>query len=168
MKNLLLIISFTILGIGSCQAQKENMKTIDKNGMKVSWYFQNEQIYFEISAPTDGWITVGFNQNSGIQGAYLLMGNVINGKANLVEHYTISTGNYKPITELGEISQVKNIEGEEKNNFTQMKFSLPVKTLNKYQKDLKPDMNYFMILAYSREDDFQHHSMMRTHIKVTL
>ena len=168
MKKLFLLISLTILTLGSCQAQKDNMKTIDKNGMKVSWHFKNERIYFEMSAPTDGWITIGFNTNSGIQGASLLMGNVIDGKTNLVEHYTSNPGNYKPITELGAAAQVENIEGTEGNNFTQIKFSLPIEALSQYQKDLKPNMDYFMILAYSREDDFQHHSMMRTHIKVTL
>ncbi|MGB0983993.1 MAG: DOMON domain-containing protein [Saprospiraceae bacterium] len=168
MKKILLAFGFAILVLGSCQAQKEKMKTIDKNGMKVSWHFENERVYFEVSAPTNGWVTIGFNQNSEIQGAYLLMSNVIQDRVNVVEHYTISAGNYKPITELGSVAKVENIKGKEVGDSTQIAFSLPVGALSKYQKDLKPNMDYFMILAYSRADDFQHHSMMRTHIKVTL
>ena len=54
-----------------------------------------------MKAPTDGWIAVGFNTHSGIKGAYLLMGNIINKKVNLIEHYTISPGKYSAISKLG-------------------------------------------------------------------
>jgi len=87
--------------------------------MKVSWSFVNDRIYFEMSLPTDGWVTIGFNTHTGTKGAYLLMGNVVNGKPNLVEHYTLNPGNYKPIKSLGETTQVRDVEGAgelKKNN----------------------------------------------------
>lgn len=150
-----------IINIG-CNAQKNISKIVSKNKMNVSWHFENERIYFEMSAPTDGWVTIGFNAQSETTGAYLLMGNIINGKVNVVEHFTESPGNYSPITKLGAESQVDNIEGIEKNNNTLINFSLPKKAFSKYQKDLLEGNEYTMIIAFSREDDFQHHSMMRT------
>ena len=167
MKKNVLIILVMIINIG-CDAQKNGAKIVSKNQMNVSWHFGNERIYFEMSAPTDGWVTIGFNTQSGTTGAYLLMGNIINGKVNVVEHFTKSPGNYSPITKLGAESQVENIEGIEKNNNTLIKFSLPKKAFSKYQKDLLEGNEYNMIIAYSREDDFQHHSMMRTSEIVTL
>lgn len=161
MKKNVLIILMMIINIG-CNAQKNGAKILSKNKMNVSWYFENERIYFEMSAPTDGWVTIGFNTQSGTTGAYLLMGNIINGKVNVIEHFTKSPGSYSPITKLGAESQVENIEGIEENNNTLIKFSLPKKAFSKYQKDLSEGNEYTMIIAFSREDDFQHHSMMRT------
>ena len=159
-----LLLTLTI----NCQSQQKMMQTISKNRVNVHWHYQGDRIYFEMSAPTDGWVTIGFNQSTGIQGAYLLMGNVINGQTNLVEHYTLSAGNYQPIKKLNGQVQVKDIEGVEKGNKTTIKFSLPILAASKYQKDLSKGSEYVMILAYSQADDFQHHSMMRTSMKVKL
>jgi hypothetical protein len=167
MKEIILILSVMLISNNSI-AQQNTLKKISKNRMNVSWYYVNNKIFFEMSAPTNGWVTIGFNTKSGMVGAYLLMGNIINNKVTLVEHYTKSPGNYFPISKFGAISQVENVEGVEKSNNTTIKFSLPIKAFSKYQKDLTETKEYIMIIAYSQEDDFQHHSIMRTSINVKL
>lgn len=159
-----LILAFSM----GCTAQKDSDKTISKNNMKVSWHYESGRILFEMMAPNDGWVTIGFNTTSGTKGAYLLMGNIVKGKPNVVEHYTISPGNYKTLNSLGEAPQVKDIKGNENSLGTTLKFSLPLKAKNKYQKDLSEGSEYTMIIAYSQEDDFQHHSIMRTSVNVKL
>jgi hypothetical protein len=162
------IIAFSTFTFLACRPQQKNMQTISKNGMTVTWYHQNERIYFGMSAPTDGWIAIGFNVSDDIKGTYLLMGNVVDDKPNVVEHYTVSTGNYKPITAFAVPSQVQHVEGVESKKNTVLNFSLPVKAISKYQKDLLPGCKYMLHIAYSREDDFQHHSMMRTSVNILL
>ena len=152
----------------SCTAQVNSDKSISKDKMKVNWHYENGRIFFEMSAPTDGWVTIGFNTNSGTKGAYLLMGNIINMKANVVEYYTLNPGNYKTIKSLGDTPQVENISGKEDSNGTTLKFSLPIKAIGKYQKDLIEGSEFTMIIAYSQEDDFQHHSIMRTSVNINL
>ncbi len=143
-------------------------KEVSKNQMTVSWEHKEERIHFKMTAPTSGWVTIGFNTTASMSGAYLLMGRMVNGKAELVEHYTISPGNYKPITSLGANAAVQNVNGSESNKQTTIQFSLPVEGTNKYARQLKSGSEYAMTLAYSREDDFQHHSMMRTSVNVKL
>lgn len=167
MKSFLLLISVIAVNF-SCTAQNNEQKSITKNKMNVSWHYENDRIYFEMIAPTDGWVTIGFNDKNGMSGAYLLMGNIIDNKVKLVEHYTHSPGNYSPITDLGATSNVEDIEGIEHSKSTQIKFSLPTHAVNKYQKDLTEGQSYNMIIAYSQEDDFQHHSIMRTSIPIIL
>jgi hypothetical protein len=164
----IILIACSMLTFFACRAQQKNMQTISQNRMTVTWYHQNERIYFGISAPTEGWVAIGFNFSDDIKGTYLLMGNVINDKPNVVEHYTISAGNYKPLTAFAVPSQVQHIEGIENKNNTLLNFSVPVKANSKYQKDLSPGLKYIMHIAYSREDDFQHHSMMRTTVNISL
>jgi hypothetical protein len=157
-----------VISIIACDAQKESMKHLTKNGMNVQWHYRNERVFFEMSAPTEGWVTIGFNITLGTEGAYLLMGNVVNGKPAVIEHYTISAGNYKPITSLGAPANVQDVKGSETNTSTTLNFSLPIKATSNYQRDLTEGSQYTMIIAYSQEDDFQHHSIMRTSISIKL
>lgn len=167
MRKSILTILIMAVSMGS-PAQDDSAKTISKNKMKISWQYKNDRIFFEMSAPTKGWVTIGINTTSSTKGAYLLMGNVEEGKPNVVEHYTLNPGNYKTISSLGETSQVKDVIGDENSMRTILKFSLPIEAESKYQKDLSEGSKYTMIIAYSQEDDFQHHSMMRTSVNVTL
>lgn len=166
--HLISIIGLLYCFTTSCKAQKQLMNTVAKNDMTVNWQYQNDRIYFEMSAPTGGWVTIGFNTGSGMAGAYLLMGHIVNSHANVIEHYTSNPGNYQPINNYGIQSAIQDISGNEDSKRTTLKFSLPIQAASKYQKDLKKNMEYTMILAFSHEDDFQHHSMMRTSVKIKL
>ena len=167
MSKSILITLFLAISM-SCLAQDKFSKVVEKNEMKVSWHFENDRIFFKMSAPTDGWVTIGFNTVKGTKGAYLLMGNIVEGVPNIIEHYTLNPGDYRTISSLGEKSQVKDITGVEKASNSTLVFSLPIIAVSKYQKDLTEGTEYTMIIAYSQEDDFQHHSIMRTSVNVTL
>lgn len=165
MIKLLLTTSIAIMSLSSF-GQSEN--SFNKNGMSIKWYFEPHAICFEMSAPTTGWVAIGFNEHSGLQGAYLIMGNVKENVPSVVEYYTVSPGDYRPITSFGAKADIRNIEGFETSSKTTIKFSLPRKSSSSYQKDVKPGMKYSLIMAYSREDDFGHHSIMRTSEAITL
>ena len=144
------------------------MKTIEKNGMKITWTYEGERIHFTISAPTQGWVTIGFNQSTHIKGAYLLMGRVVDNVAEVVEHYTLQPGKYVPIETLGAMPSVDHAKGNQTGKRTEISFSLPIIPGSQYQKSLKAGNEYIMIMAYSQEDDFQHHSIMRTSVEIEL
>lgn len=167
MKSMMLL-PLLITGVLGLATQDYRNKMVVKNEMKVSWYYEKERIFIEMSAPTDGWIAIGFNTHLGTKGAYLLMGNVISGQLSVEEHYTLAPGIYKPITTLGARAQVADVNGMGNAVTTLLRFSLPIQSKSKYQKDLKEGARYTMIMAYSQEEDFQHHSMMRTSLEITL
>jgi DOMON domain len=144
------------------------MKSITKNGMKVSWEYKNQRIYFEMTAPTNGWVAIGFNNSDNTAGNYLLMGNVVGSQSSVMEHYTISAGNYKSFTDLKVNISVFDVVGIETQQVTKIRFSLPTAPSNKYTKDLEQGQEYTLLMAYSQQDDFQHHSIMRTSVKIIL
>lgn len=162
------IIGLLLILIPSKQSSQDIAKSIVKNDMEVSWHYLGDRIHFTMSAPTAGWVTIGFNTSTSMTGAYLLMGRVRANKAEVLEHYTISPGNYKSFPELKTPSFIADVQGEQDSEKTTLKFSVPIKALNKYQKDLSKGLSYHLILAYSQEDDFQHHSIMRSSINITL
>lgn len=156
------VVFLIILFHTTCSTHSQEPKMITKNGITVSWYFVDTNIHFEMSAPTSGWVTIGFNELRGTKNAYLLMGHVVNGKANVVEHFTQSPGNYNSIEQLGGTLQVQNVSGQETNGTTTIEFTLPIGQSTTYQKELIEGKKYHVILAYSVDDDFQHHSIVRT------
>jgi DOMON domain len=166
-KLILLILCNVLLFKNNVYSKKE-MKLIEKNGMKVRWEHQASRIYFDMEAPTDGWVAIGFNHSENTTGNYLLMGNIVNGVVNVVEHYTSSPGSYQSFEALKTNPSVADVEGKETVKNTYIRFSLPVKATNSYARNLSPPNEYVLLMAYSREDDFQHHSMMRTSSNIKL
>jgi len=165
---LIILYGFAVVLNGEKYNDFQSGNSVSKNGMEVSWEFDGDLVSFEMAAPTQGWVTIGFNTTEGMTGCYLLMGRVFKGKAEVVEHFTQSPGNYAPITKYDVKSQVKQQSGAENEKLTVIQFSIPQKAISKYQKDLFPNSEYVMVMAYSQEDDFQHHSTMRTSVKVKL
>ncbi len=157
-----------ILFISTLCVQKGPMKQLEKNGMTVQWEVKDNRIHFYITAPTRGWATIGFNERDEITGAYLLMGRVQNGHPEVVEHFTSSPGNYQPIANLGIPSQTQHVTGRETSNRTEIAFSIPLGAASHYHKDIAVRSSWTLIMAYSQEDDFEHHSRMRTSLKITI
>ncbi|MCI4667235.1 MAG: DOMON domain-containing protein [Bacteroidia bacterium] len=143
-------------------------KQIEKNDMKVSWEFEKDVINIRLSAPTQGWIAIGFNEVSGLKGNYLLMARVVEGKAELVEHFVFAPGDYQAITKSSPNPKVIEVSGQEENGTTDISFSLKGNFSDEFRKSLVPKKDYHLLMAYSVSDNFKHHSRMRTSIKIRL
>ncbi len=165
---LVLAIMGVIVNVDAQTPATPNGNRVERNGMIVSWIYEADQIQFEMEAPTTGWIAIGLNEKNALAGSYLLMGRIADGKAEVVEHYTLAPGDYQPISALGAEIAIAMVSGQEGQGISRIRFTLPILPGNSYAKKLEPGLRYTMHMAYSREDDFQHHSMMRTAANVKL
>lgn len=57
--NLIYLLLLSTCTISESKAQNEDMKEVSIRNMNVKWHYENNRIYFEMSAPTDGWVTIG-------------------------------------------------------------------------------------------------------------
>jgi hypothetical protein len=164
----------TLLLYGFCvtipvsSESKEPEKQLSKNGMTVRWQHQNGRVFFEMKAPTSGWVAIGFNEAAELTGTYLLMGCITDGEPLLAEHTVLSPGDYRPMDQLGRPEVATDVSGETKAGITTIRFSLPIEAIDSYRKPLGEGFQYTLLLAYSESDDFQHHSRMRTSLPITL
>ena len=159
-------ILFTLLGFSNIKGQEN--KSITVEGMTVSWHHEHDRIHFTMEAPTTGWLAIGFNTSQNLSDTYLIMGRVQHNKTEVVEHYVIKPGVYQPIIELEGKPQVRDIKGSESNEISVISFSLPHDPACSFQKALNKNTPYHLLVAFSREDDFTHHSMMRTTTQIIL
>ena len=143
-------------------AQKTNK--VERNGMEVSWQIVGDRIFFEMSAPTTGWIAIGLNESKELTGTYLIMGRVKDGSPEVVEHRTLSPGNYKSFKALGASATVHLISGSQSRLGTRLGFSIPLTKVSEYHKDILSSEGLNVLMAFSTHDDFLHHSIMRTSV----
>ena len=141
---------------------------IEKNGMKLRWKVEGENLICELSAPTKGWIAMGFNTQSGLSKTNLIMGAIRKGKAVVEDHHILSPGVHKKMEALGAKSLIHSISGKETTEGTRIQFSIPLNPKDSYHHHLKKGNTYYVLLAYSWEDDFDHHSAMRTEVEIIL
>ena len=162
---LILILS----NIYSCtlNAQKESkMNLIEKNGMQAQWNWEGESLYFQVFAPKDGWVAIGLNVKTGLAGTNLIMGAVTDGKVKIDDRYTLKPGNHQAIKNLGGKDLLTKKNGFEDEKGTTITFKIPTLPNDKYHINIEKGKEYYMLLAYSMADDFGHHSMMRTEVKI--
>ncbi len=152
----------------SCSYNRMTMKTITKNNMTVSWEIRSDTLYVEAFAPTEGWVAIGLNTDDQLQGTNLIMGCVIKGEVFIEDHYIRRPGDHLPIISLGGKDALQHRTGKEDALGTTIRFQLPLKAVDKFHLHLEACKAYYLLMAYSQEDDFNHHSMMRTSVKIIL
>jgi DOMON domain len=163
--GLLFSLVFTV----HCKAQTvHNMNQTTQNGMTVKWEIQDDHLLVTMTAPTEGWVAIGFNTREGLAGTNLIMGCVKNGVAILSDRHTLAPGNHKSIGELGSVEATQLIVGTETKGVTSLTFTLPLMARDEWHHTLVAGKTYHLLMAFSREDDFSHHSMMRTAVEISL
>ncbi len=164
-KALLLTLLFT----ARCAAQPaHNMNEISQNGMTVAWKIEGGLLRLTMTAPTAGWVAIGFNTDDELAGTDLVMGCVVGGQATLSDRYIIAPGQHRSIADLGGTPAAQLVAGSETSAATAIEFSLPMKAADRWHHDLAAGKKYHLLMAFSREDDFAHHSMMRTSVEISL
>lgn len=141
---------------------------VNHKGMTFSWAFQGDHLQCTVSAPGRGWVAIGFNDQNSIQGSNLIMGAFEKGHFKMSDRYVVSHGNHRSVLSLKVSEAISERKVFETNQGTTMTFKIKCHPNDSLHKPLVKDQEYTIWLAYSREDDFGHHSAMRSSIKVKL
>jgi DOMON domain len=166
--NKFLFMILTISESFSLQAQQRDFKSTTVQGMTFQWRFDKDHLQCKATAPTNGWVAIGFNTNDELSGTNLIMGAVTQAVITMDDRFIIKQGDHKSIIELGGSDALTHRYGKEENNTTSISFSIPLSVNDKFHHNLVEGKEYYVLMAFSQEDDFQHHSMMRTTIKIKL
>ncbi|MEM6841009.1 MAG: DOMON domain-containing protein [Bacteroidota bacterium] len=146
----------------SAQAQMES----SLGGMSWKCNKEGDYLVMELRAPTQGWVGVGFNQKNDIVQSDLLLFHVVDGKEESTDMYVKGFGNPKTDESLGGSHDIEVVDFSETNQETYIKFRRLWKGADVYDYPLKNGEQFWLILAYSTHDEFEHHSRMRKHEKV--
>lgn len=167
LKKAVVFILFTAAATG-LMAQ-DNLKSERVGDMEVRWQVDDGNLYFEVSAPTSGWIAVGFNPEKKMKDADVIIGCVKEGGEVVIEdHFGTSMVSHTLDTELGGENQINDPEGSEENGVTTLKFVIPLDSGDAYDTVMVPGNTYTMIVAFGADDNMKQRHSFRDHIEFEL
>ena len=135
------------------------------NGMNFLYKIISDSIEITISAPTQGWVGVGFNSENNIVGSDLLLFHVIDGEAASMDMYVKGFGNPKLDRSLGGEDSIHILSSKETRKETTIVFRIAFRSGDPFDYTHELNEDFWLILAYSTHDEFDHHSRMRKHVK---
>ena len=173
---LLLAATAAIAGGEGEQAEMEVMAgysqiTDDNLSFDFQWQVDGGNLNVQIAAPSTGWISVGFDPSNKMADANILIGYVADGKAFLRDDFGVGQVKHGPDTGQGGTENFSNLEGEETDAVTVLRFTIPLDSGDAYDKKLQKGATYKVIYAYgpNGKDDFgTYHTKSRGSFEVTL
>lgn len=158
--------TISLILLVNCALFLNAQSSVQLGGMSWSCAQERDYLVMKLYAPTTGWLGVGFNHHNNIVHSDLLLFNVRDGQVNKQDMYVRGIGDPQLDSHLGGSTDVEIIAFEETAEHTFICFRRPYQVDDRFDFSLVRDQEFWLILAYSIDDDFRHHSRMRQHQKV--
>jgi len=144
-------------------AENEYPNTTTIGDVQVWWHNDGESLTMVVQGPTEGWIGVGLDPDTGMQGADFKLAAVQNGETRVTDGWgTQPTGpNHPPDTELGGTEDITESAVVTEDGVTRFEFRIPLDTGDPYDKPLEPGGTYPIIVAYAGSDDYNAYHSFR-------
>jgi hypothetical protein len=164
-KNIIMTMVFVImvLFVPFSLHATDYQHTLEVKDMQFSWAIEGDKIHVKLSAKTTGWVGIGFDPETAMAGANIIIGAVKNGKFKVEDHYADRKRGHKNDVKLGGTNDVINTFGSEEDGVTTISFTFPLDSGDKYDKPIKAQGKYRVMLAYGAgKDSFKNRHPYRT------
>jgi hypothetical protein len=175
MKNSTILLVFVLLGFALLplsategEILANSFRKVEVKDIVFQWNIDGENIDIILSAPTTGWIAVGFDPGRMMKDANIIIGYVENNEVFIRDDFGAGYTKHKADTDLGGTDDITIKGGSEINGKTTLEFSIPLHSLDSNDRILEQGEEYKLIFAYGKKDDFTSYHKFRTSIKVTL
>lgn len=160
-----ILLSLTLLSAGGNQEAQTPAElpteSVTVNGVSVSWQKNGEEMVFTLSAPTTGWVSLGIDPTSRMEGAQYVIGFVTSdGKGFVSDEWGTGAYSHAPDTSIGGSSDITLISSEESEGKTTLIFSLPIDSQDSFDRPLNAG-EHTLLVAYGangRDDTTSRHS----------
>lgn len=138
--------------------------------MEIGWFNDAEYLYAYMDAPTNGWVSIGFDPDNRMQGANFIIGAVVNGELDIIDAWGVTpTGpNHPPDEQLGGADDIVAAAGVERDGRTIIEFQIPLDSGDPYDKPLSPGGTYPILVAFGASTDLFSYHGFRDTAQITL
>ncbi len=157
-----ILCALFVLGCGSPALGEEPVQssesgtTFVSDGVEFSLSTNDTVLEISISAPTTGWVAVGFEPTRAMKDADIVIGYIENGEIFLRDDFGDGFTTHTSDVELGGSDDVTVISGEESSGNTQILFSITLGSNDEFDKFLEVGKTVKVLLAYGPDDDRRH------------
>jgi hypothetical protein len=154
-KVAIFVVALGIFLPATLMAQDYN-HSLEAEDMTVSWAVDGDKIHFKLSAPTTGWVAIGFDPENAMKGGDIAIGAVKNGKVRIEDHFGDRKRGHSPDDRLGGGNNIMAPQGMEENKVTTISFTRALAAGDEYDKAIETDTVYRIMVAYgSGRDSFR-------------
>lgn len=132
-------------------ADYQHSLTVDQ--MTFNWSVAGENLAIKLSAPTKGWVGIGFHPTEGMKGANIILGYVKDGKVEMSDDYGTQYTKHVADTKRDGKENVTVIGGNETGNTTTLEFSIPLQSEDGSDGIIDPKADTVVIFAYGPDRD---------------
>jgi hypothetical protein len=136
-------------------------------GVTFEWRHEDGILVGLLTAPTAGWIAVGFNETPDLRNTRMVMAAVSVSPIRVEEHVAL-VPDHRPVGQLGQPPIVTQADGAYADSLSTLAFAVTHDVPGRPSLRLSEGANVGVMLAWSHEPDFDHHSAWRRHFPVTL
>jgi len=153
--NMLLstILSGALLGLATQAPAVDYQHTLTVNQMNFSWNVNADSLAVRLSAPTTGWLAIGFNPTDMMKDANIIIGYVKDGKVEVSDDFGSGPTMHMPDDKRGGTNNVTVVGGSETGNTTTLEFSIPLNSGDVNDGVINPTADTKVILAYGPDRD---------------
>jgi hypothetical protein len=140
------------------------------DGYRFAWQVGGDALSVRISAPTTGWVAVGFEPSRAMRDADMRLGFIADGTATMEDHFGTSAVTHEADTALGGSNDLSNVSGTEDDERTTLSFTMPLETGDEYDAALDPGSEVVLIYAYGAdgEDNYSRKHVARGGFRIQL
>lgn len=140
---------------------------IEVEDVRFRWKHRSARIFGSMRAPTNGWVAVGFNDKPQLKGTRFVIGDVSASPIKVEEHIAL-VPDHQTVQKLDIEPALNNVSGQNDSGTSRLEFSLPHEFRDKPNLVLRPGSYIHLMLAWSHQGNFDHHSTWRRHYNITL
>ena len=137
---------FLLLSVNLHAASYQHSLTVDK--MTFDWSIEGDNMIIKLSAPTTGWVGIGFHPTDMMKDANIIIGFVKDGKVEISDEFGNQPTQHVPDTARGGKDNVTVIGGSENGNTTTLEFSIPLQSGDVNDGVIDPKADTAIMLAY--------------------
>ncbi len=152
-KSSMLLVSCLVFALCSTASAASYDHEIKAQNMTFSWKVDGSNLNVKLSAPTKGWVAIGFNPSNEMKDAKFVLGYVKDGKTVLQDAFGTGDTKHEAVEDLGGKSDVTLIGGTETGSDTTIEFTLPLVSKDTKGGKIDPAADTVVLLAYGPDHD---------------
>ncbi len=149
------------------QAEAGPWREAAAGGMVFRWRHEGAVLRGQLSAPTPGWLAVGFNDAERLRGTCFVMAQVSEAPPRL-ELRRAAVPDHGPVADAQVQRDLVLVSDSFGGGASRLDFDLPHRSGDALGVNLRAGAATYLMLAWSRSTDFGHHSAFREHQRVIL
>jgi hypothetical protein len=141
-------------GQASARVEEGGWKSLEIEEVRLAWLEMEDSYRFTVTAPTTGWVSVGFGGGPAMQDANMIIGYAEEGEAHIRDDHGTSPVTHSPDTDLGGTSDLTEYSVIESEGETEMSFVVPMEPGDGLDGAFTPGETLRVIVAFGSGDDF--------------